>query len=173
MKYNKQLFDQIEKEYNHLFDLSIFIFDQMLEKNEEINRYEIISEFDLYIQAVLAKTIMDNHPKNPALFNILKKLSRFVSFYQGINLDDWFKEKDKVLRSLSNKINQVTSNIPSMIKIAYQMDKKTGTTELVYQLLEGMISLVITIIPDIKSFEDAEKEIINQYYKEIYELIQK
>lgn len=173
MKYNKQLFDQIEKEYNQLFDLSTFIFDQMLEKSEETNRYEIMSEFDLYIQAILAKVIMDNHPKNPALFNILKKLSRFDSFYQGINLDDWFKEKDKVLRNLNNKMNQITSKMPSMIEIAHQMDTNSGTTEFVYQLLECMISLVITILPDIESFEDAEKEIINQYYKEIYEFIQK
>lgn len=173
MKYNKQLFDQIEKEYNQLFDLSTFIFDQMLEKSEETNRYEIMSEFDLYIQAILAKVIIDNNPKNPALFNILKKLSRFASFYQGINLDDWFKEKEKVLKNLNNKINQVTSKIPSMIDIAHRMDIVSGTTEFVYQLLECMISLVVTIIPDIESFEDAEKEIINQYYKKIYEFTQK
>lgn len=173
MKYNKQLFDQIEKEYHKLFDLSAFVLDQMIEKSEEISRYEIMSEFDLYIQAILAKVVMDHQPKNPALFHILKKLAQFTSFYQGINLDDWFKEKEKVLKNLNIKINQVTSKMPTMIEIANQLDRKSGKTELGYQLLECMISLVITIIPDIESFEDVETEIINTYYKEIYECIQK
>ncbi len=173
MKYNKQLFDQIEKEYDKLFDLSTFIFDQMVEKNEEISRYEIMSEFDLYIQATLAKVVVDSEPKNPALFNILKKLSKFTSFYQGINLDDWFKEKEKVLKNINNKINQSTSKIPTVFEIAHQIDKTANTTEFAYQMLEAIISLAITIIPNVESFEDVETEILNKYFKEIYDLIEK
>lgn len=173
MKYNKQLFDQIEKEYNQLFDLATFVYDQMIEKTEEESRFEVMAEFDMFIQGTLAKAIMDNDPKNPALFHILKKLSKFVSFYQGINLDDWFKEKEKVLRNLNNKVNQVTHEVPTLITMIHQVDQKAGTTEFAYQLLEGMISLVMTIIPNAESFEDVEKDILNQYYLDIYQMIQK
>lgn len=173
MKYNKQLFDQIEKEYNKLFDLTTFVYDQMIEKTEEENRFGVMSEFDMFIQATLAKAIMDNDPKNPALFNILKKLSKFASFYQGINLDDWFKEKQKVLKNLNNKINQVTNTVPELIVIVNEVDKKAGTTEFAYQMLESMISLVMTIIPDVETFEDVEQDILNKYYNDIYNLIQK
>lgn len=173
MKYNKQLFDQIEKEYNKLFDLTTFVYDQMIEKTEEENRFEVMSEFDMFIQGTLAKVIMDNDPKNPALFNILKKLSKFASFYQGINLDDWFKEKDKVLKNLNNKIVQVTHTVPKLVTIINDVDQKASTTEFAYQLLESMISLVMTIIPEAETFEDVEKDILNRYYSNIYQLIQK
>ncbi len=173
MKYNKQLFDQIEVEYNNLISLSEFIYDQMLEHNDDNNRYEILSELDIYIQAILAKVVIDNGPKNPALFNILKKLSKYANFYQGINLDDWFKEKDKVLKNINNKINQSIVNVPTMINIANQIDKKSNTTELAYQMLESMISLVIIIVPEHETFDDVEKEILEKYYQNIYELIQK
>ena len=36
MKYNKQLFDQIETEYNQVLNLCEFIFDNLIEKNDEI-----------------------------------------------------------------------------------------------------------------------------------------
>ena len=38
MKYNKQLFDQIETEYNQVLNLCEFIFDNLIEKNDEIGR---------------------------------------------------------------------------------------------------------------------------------------
>ena len=36
MKYNKQLFDHIEAQYNQIFNLSEFIYDQLIEKTVEI-----------------------------------------------------------------------------------------------------------------------------------------
>ena len=40
MKYNKQLFDQIETEYNQVLNLCEFIFDNLIEKNDEIKKYD-------------------------------------------------------------------------------------------------------------------------------------
>ena len=40
MKYNKQLFDQIETEYNQDLNLWEFNFDNLIEKNDEIKKYE-------------------------------------------------------------------------------------------------------------------------------------
>ena len=159
MKYNKQLFDNIQKEYNQLLELAEFIYDQLLNDQTDNKRYETLSNLDLYVQGLLANIILDNDPKNPALFNMMKKLTKYDNFYQGINLDDWFHEKDKVLKNITKKINQVTS----------QMDKKSQRTELAYQLLESIISLLITVIPEQESYEDVEESIINKYLKKIYD----
>ena len=97
MKYNKQLFDHINDQYNQVFSISEFIYDQLIEKTEDLNRFEIMSNLDLYIQGLLAKIVLTNDPKNPALFNMLKKLNKYDTFYKGINLDDWFNQKEKVL----------------------------------------------------------------------------
>ena len=43
---------------------------------------------------------------------MLKKLSKYESFYHGINLDDWFKDKAKVINLLINKSNQVLDKTP-------------------------------------------------------------
>ena len=82
MKYNKQLFDHIQAQYNQVFTISEFIYDQLIEKTEDLNRFEIMSNLDLYVQGLLAKIVLTNEPKNPALFNMLKKLSKYASFYQ-------------------------------------------------------------------------------------------
>ena len=49
------------------------------------------------------------------------------------------------------------------------MDKKSQRTELAYQLLESIISLLITVIPEQESYEDVEESIINKYLKKIYD----
>lgn len=103
MKYNKQLFDNIQKEYNQLLELAEFIYDQLLNDQTDNKRYETLSNLDLYVQGLLANIILDNDPKNPALFNMMKKLTKYDNFYQGINLDDWFHEKDKVLKNITKK----------------------------------------------------------------------
>ena len=84
-------------------------------------------------------------------------------------LDDWFHEKDKVLKNITKKINQATSETPKMLQISAQMDKKSQRTELAYQLLESIISLLITVIPEQESYEDVEESIINKYLKKIYD----
>lgn len=172
MKYNKQLFDQINDQYNQLFALSEFIFDQLIEKTEDIKRYDVMCDLDLYVQGLLAKIILLNDPKNPALFNMLKKLCKYTSFYQGINLDDWFGQKEKVLNNISKKVDQYTSNIPVVVQIVAAIDGKSKTTEFSYQILESLIGLALTIIPEQKTFEDIENEVINKYLREIYTYIQ-
>ena len=42
---------------------------------EDLNRYEIMSNLDLYVQGIMAKVVMADEPKNPALFNMLKMVS--------------------------------------------------------------------------------------------------
>lgn len=171
MKYNKQLFDQIETEYKQLINLCEFIFDDLIEKNDEIKRYDVMCELDTYIQSILARIVLDNNPKNPALFNMLKKLNKYANFYQGINLDDWFNSKEKILLNLDKKIKTTTSNIPLIMQIVINIDEKTKTTEFSYQLLEALVALVLTIIPDKETFEDIEQEVINKYFSNIYNLI--
>ena len=46
MKYNKQLFDQIETEYNQVLNLCEFIFDNLIEKNDENYTGSISIEVD-------------------------------------------------------------------------------------------------------------------------------
>ena len=142
MKYNKQLFDNIQKEYNQLLELAEFIYDQLLNDQTDNKRYETLSNLDLYVQGLLANIILDNDPKNPALFNMM---------------------------NITKKINQATSETPKMLQISAQMDKKSQRTELAYQLLESIISLLITVIPEQESYEDVEESIINKYLKKIYD----
>ncbi len=78
MKYNKQLFDNIQKEYNQLLELAEFIYDQLLNDQTDNKRYETLSNLDLYVQGLLANIILDNDPKNPALFNMMKKSSKLI-----------------------------------------------------------------------------------------------
>lgn len=173
MKYNKQLSDAINIEYHQLLNLSEFIFDQMLSQKEEYQKYDVLKELEIYIQAALTKLVLDNEPKNPALFNMLKKLSKYESFYHGINLDDWFKDKAKVINSLANKSNQVLDKTPVMVEISAQIDNTAHTTEFSYQLLESMISLLLILVPEQESFEEVEETIINKYLKAAYSVIQK
>ena len=172
MKYNKQLFDQIETEYNQVLNLCEFIFDNLIEKNDEIKKYDIMCEFDYYLQSILAKIVLDHNPKNPELLNMLKKLNTYISFYQGIHLDDWFNAKEKILFSIDKKIKQMTSNIPVILQIVINIDEKTKKTELSYQILESLVSLALTIIPDKETFEDIESEVVNKYFGDIYHQIQ-
>lgn len=172
MKYNKQLIDQITEEYNQLFNLSEFVFDQLIEKTEDIKRYDVMSEFDIYVQALLAKIVLKDEPKNPALFNMLKKLSKYASFYQGINLDDWFNSKDKILNNIGKKISDIETSIPVIIQIVAAIDKTSKKTEFSYQILEALIALLLTIIPDKKTFEEIEESVINIYLKEVYSYIE-
>lgn len=171
MKYNKQLFDHIETQYNQIFTLSEFIYDQLIEKTQDLNRFDIMSNFDLYIQGLLAKVIMVNDPKNPALFNMLKKLSKYTSFYIGVNLDDWFNQKEKVLTNINKKISDNTTYIPVLIQIASQIDQKSKTTEFSLQIFEGILSLVLTILPEYKTYEEIEMSVINKYLKDLYTYI--
>ena len=173
MKYNKQLSDAIHMEYYQLLNLSEFIFDQMLSQKEEYQKYDVLKELDIYIQAALTKLVLDNEPKNPALFNMLKKLSKYESFYHGINLDDWFKDKAKVINLLINKSNQVLDKTPVMVEISAQIDNIAHTTEFSYQLLESMISLLLILVPEQESFEEVEETIINKYLKAAYSVVQK
>ena len=153
--------------------LSEFIFDQMLSQKEEYQKYDVLKELDIYIQAALTKLVLDNEPKNPALFNMLKKLSKYESFYHGINLDDWFKDKAKVINLLINKSNQVLDKTPVMVEISAQIDNIAHTTEFSYQLLESMISLLLILVPEQESFEEVEETIINKYLKAAYSVVQK
>ena len=168
MKYNKQLFDHMEEQYNQIFTLSEFIYDQLIEKTEDLNRYEIMSNLDLYVQGIMAKVVMADEPKNPALFNMLKKLSRYASFYQGTCLDDWFNQKEKVLNNINKKIEDNTTYIPVIVQIASMIDVKSKTTEFSFQILEAIISLILTILPKYASFEEIEMSVINKYLKELY-----
>lgn len=168
MKYNKQLFDHIEAQYNQIFNLSEFIYDQLIEKTEELSRYEVMSNLDIYVQGLLAKVVVSNDPKNPALFNMLKKLNKYDTFYKGINLDDWFKEKDKVLNNINKKIEEATTYIPVVIQIASKIDVESKRTEFSFQILETIISLILTILPNYETFEEIEKVVINKYIKELY-----
>ena len=77
--------------------------------------------------------------------------------------------RDRVLKNITKKINQATSETPKMLQISAQMDKKSQRTELAYQLLESIISLLITVIPEQESYEDVEESIINKYLKKIYD----
>lgn len=171
MKYNKQLFDKIEKEYSQLLNLAEFIYDQMLDKNDEMVRYDILSNFDIYAQSVLTNVVLKDNPKNPALFNMIKKLNKYSSFYQGINLDDWFSDKTKVLTKITDKINNCNANIPTLVILCVEADNKSKTTELSYQLLEGLISFVMILKEDAANFEEVEKTILNDSLKNVYDYI--
>lgn len=168
MKYNKQLFDHIQAQYNQVFTISEFIYDQLIEKTEDLNRFEIMSNLDLYVQGLLAKIVLTNEPKNPALFNMLKKLSKYASFYQGINLDDWFNQKEKILTKIEKKIETTTTYIPVVIQIATMIDTKSKTTEFSFQILETILSVILTLIPEYKTYEEIELHVINKYIKELY-----
>ena len=168
MKYNKQLFDHIQAQYNQVFTISEFIYDQLIEKTEDLNRFEIMSNLDLYVQGLLAKIVLINEPKNPALFNMLKKLSKYTSFYQGINLDDWFNQKEKILTNIEKKIEITTTYIPVVIQIATMIDTKSKTTEFSFQILETILSVILTLIPEYKTYEEIELHVINKYIKELY-----
>ena len=172
MKYNKQLFDQLEAEYNQIFNLCEFIFDNLIEKNDDMKKYDVMCEFDYYLQSILAKIVLDSNPKNPALFNMLKKLNKYTSVYQGINLDDWLNTKGKILFNIDKKINQITSNLPVILQIVINIDEKTKKTELSYQILESLVSLALTILPDKETFEDIEVEVVNKYFGDMYHQIQ-
>ena len=124
------------------------------------------------IDTSLPTIVLDHNPKNPALLNMLKKLNTYISFYQGIHLDDWFNAKEKILFSIDKKIKQMTSNIPVILQIVINIDEKTKKTELSYQILESLVSLALTIIPDKETFEDIESEVVNKYFGDIYHQIQ-
>lgn len=171
MKYNKQLFDQIAQEYNQLMSLAEFVSDQMLSQEENVNRFELLSNFDIYIQAVLSKIVLDDQPKNPALFNMIKKLSRYINFYQGINVDEWFTDKMKVLTKISDKVNNNINDVPTIIKLCVEVDNKSKTTEISYQILEGLISLVMSLKQDVSNFEEVETTILNGILKNVYDYI--
>lgn len=173
MKYNKQLFDHISEQYNQVFAISEFIYDQLIEKTEDLNRFEIMQNLDLYIQGLLAKIVLTNDPKNPALFNMLKKLNKYDTFYKGINLDDWFNQKEKVLTNIGKKIEDTTTYIPVVIQIATMIDTKSKTTEFSFQILESIISCILTLIPEYKTFEEIELHVINKYIKELYTYVTK
>ena len=89
MKYNKQLFDNIQKEYNQLLELAEFIYDQLLNDQTDNKRYETLSNLDLYVQGLLANIILDNDPKNPALFNMMKKLTISMDFILWGKSNEW------------------------------------------------------------------------------------
>lgn len=171
MKYNKQLFDHIAEGYNKTIYLGEFIFDNLIEQQENITRFEVMENFDLYVQATLAKVIIDQDPKNPSLFNMLKKLNKYATFYQGVGLDDWFNAKSKVINNIKKKAKNCTTNIPVVIQIVQQIDEKTKRSEFSMQLLEALIDLVLLLIPDKESFEDVENDVINKYFKNIYEKV--
>ena len=103
-----------------------------------------MQNLDLYIQGLLAKIVLANDPKNPALFNMLKKLNKYDTFYKGINLDDWFNQKEKVLSNVAKKIEDTTTYIPVVIQIATMIDTKSKTTEFSFQILESIISCILT-----------------------------
>ncbi|MCM1260408.1 MAG: hypothetical protein NC090_05305 [Anaeroplasma bactoclasticum] len=172
MKYNKQLFDLIHTQYLEVMHLSEFIIDNAIEQTELFSRYDILANMDLYAQAVLAKVIMKDNPKNPALFNMLKKLSAYTSFYQGIHLDDWLNNKEKVLNEITQKIDTTLSHIPTLIELTTTLDAQSKTTELSYQLLEAIIGLTLTLMPEQDSFERVEKEVLEVYLSELYQYIQ-
>ena len=105
MKYNKQLFDLIHTQYLEVMHLAEFIIDNAIEQTETFSRYDVLANMDFYTQAILAKVIIKDNPKNPALFNMLKKLNAYTSFYQGIHLDDWLNNKEKVWNEIIQKID--------------------------------------------------------------------
>lgn len=172
MKYNKQLFDLIHTEYMGVMHLAEFIVDNAIEQTASFSRYDVLVDMDLYAQAILAKVIIKDNPKNPALFNMLKKLNAYTSFYQGIHLDDWLNHKEKVLNEISQKIDNTLSHIPTLIQFTTQMDAHSKTTEFSYQLLEAIISLTLTLVPEQDSFESVETEVLGQYLSELYQYIQ-
>lgn len=81
-------------------------------------------------------------------------------------------QKKKILFSIDKKIKQMTSNIPVILQIVINIDEKTKKTELSYQILESLVSLALTIIPDKETFEDIESEVVNRYFGDIYHQIQ-
>lgn len=171
MKYNKQLFDQIEKEYKQLMNLAEFIYDQMLEKNENMVRFDVLSNFDIYAQSVLSNVVLKDNPKNPALFNMIKKLNKYSNFYQGINVDEWFSDKSKVINKINDKISSINNQIPELVKLCVDADRNSKTTELSYQLLEALISLVMSLKQDVENFEEVETLVLNDILKNVYEYI--
>lgn len=171
MKYNKQLFDHIEAGYLQALYLGEFIFDNLIEAQEGISRFEVMENFDLYIQGTLAKIIIDLDPKNPSLFNMLRKLNKYANFYQGVGLDDWFNAKAKVLGNIKKKAKSTTSSIPVIVQIVKNIDEKTKKTEFSVQLLEALVSLSLFLIPDKETFEDVENDVLNKYFKDIYEYV--
>lgn len=173
MKYNKQLFDLINKEYQNLMNLAEFIYDQMLDKNEEVTRYEVLSNFDIYAQSLLTRVVYDSDIKNPALFNMIKKLNKYSSFFQGINVDEWFADKAKVLKKIEDKTNLINNQIPTIITLCVEADDKSKTTEMSYQILESIISLLMTLKQDASNFEEVEEEILKGPLKEVYQYITK
>lgn len=172
MKYNKQLFDLIHTQYLEVMHLAEFIIDNAIEQTEAFSRYDVLENMDLYTQAVLAKVIIKDNPKNPALFNMLKKLNAYTSFYQGIHLDDWLNNKEKVLNEITQKIDTTLSHIPTLIVLTTELDAQSKTTELSYQLFEALIGLTLTLFPEQDSFERVEKEVLGVYLNELYQYIQ-
>lgn len=55
MKYNKQLFDQIETEYNQVLNLCEFIFDNLIEKNDEIKNMILCVNLIIIFKVFLPK----------------------------------------------------------------------------------------------------------------------
>ena len=80
--------------------------------------------------------------------------------------------KEKILFNIDKKINQITSNLPVILQIVINIDEKTKKTELSYQILESLVSLALTILPDKETFEDIEVEVVNKYFGDIYHQIQ-
>lgn len=172
MKYNKQLFDLIHTQYLEVMHLAEFIIDNAIEQTETFSRYDVLANMDFYTQAILAKVIIKDNPKNPALLNMLKKLNAYTSFYQGIHLDDWLNNKEKVLNEITQKIDTTLSQIPTLVELTIKLDVQSKTTELSYQLLEAMIALTLTLMPEQDSFERVEKEVLSVYFNELYPYIQ-
>ncbi len=171
MKYNKQLFDHLNGAYLQALSLAEFIFDNLIEKQEEISRFSVMENFDAYIQGSLAKIVLDSEPKNPSLFNMLKKLNKYTNFYQGVGLDDWFTAQAKVLSNIKKKAKNVTNSIPVVVQIVKNIDSKTKRTEFSMQLLEALVNLSVYLLPESKDFEDVEKTVLNKYFKDIYEYV--
>ena len=59
-----------------------------------------------------------------------------------------------------------------MIELTIKLDVQSKTTELSYQLLEAMIALTLTLMPEQDSFERVEKEVLSVYFDELYPYIQ-
>ena len=53
------------------------------------------------------------------------------------------------------------------------IDTKSKTTEFSFQILESIISCILTLIPEYKTFEEIELHVINKYIKELYNYVQK
>lgn len=171
MKYNKQLSDLIHSEYDKVFTFSSFVMNQLIEKPEDISSYEVLKNLELYLQGLLAKVVMDKEIKNPALFNMFKKYAKYDNFYQGIDLDLWFSNKERVLMLINKKIELVTKDIPTLIQITVALDKKSKTTEFSYQVLEAIVSLILTLFQDAQSYEEVEELVLNKYLENIYTYI--